>query len=77
METPQTDIRRTAPTFHWRALISVVVSLSFLLLIVSGAGLWAAPPGRIANWTDWTIFGLRKKEWADLHLRAQVSFFLR
>lgn len=64
----------SAPAFQWRALVSVVVMLSFLMMLVSGVGLWVAPPGRIANWTDWTIFGLRKGEWADLHLWFGLVF---
>ncbi len=74
MKVNQADPPRAAHAFQWRALISVMLTLSFLLLVVSGVGLWVAPPGRIANWTDWTIFGLRKSEWADLHMWFGFAF---
>lgn len=74
IKAPPSPSLHSAPAFQWRALVSVVVMLSFLLMIISGVGLWIAPPGRIANWTDWTVFGLRKGEWADLHLWFGVVF---
>jgi len=75
-EASQPDTNHVRPSFQWRALTSVVVMLSFLLLMVSGVGLWVAPPGRIANWTDWRILGLRKGEWANLHLWFGVLFVM-
>lgn len=71
---PPSDTRQAGLAFQGRALVSVILTLSFLLMVVSGAGLWVAPPGRIANWTNWTIFGLRKGDWADLHLWFGVVF---
>jgi len=55
-------------TFQWRAFTSVLMSLGFLLLAVSGVVLFLAPPGRVANWTNWTMLGLRKGEWGGLHI---------
>jgi hypothetical protein len=52
----------------------VVVALSFLALAISGAVLWVSPPGRIANWTDWAMLGLRKSEWIDLHIWFALLF---
>lgn len=34
---------------------------------VSGIVLYVAPPGRIANWTNWTVWGLNKEEWVAIH----------
>jgi len=62
------------PAFQWRALTSVVITLSFLVLAVSGLVLWMAPPGRIANWTNWALLGLHKQEWAGLHLWFSLVF---
>ncbi|HOP98713.1 MAG TPA: DUF4405 domain-containing protein [Verrucomicrobiota bacterium] len=75
-EAVHTDTHRATHAFRWRALISVVVALAFLLMVVSGIGLWVSPPGRIANWTDWTIFGLGKHEWADLHICFAIVFVI-
>lgn len=65
---------RTPLLFQWRALASVVITLSFLALAISGGVLWAAPPGRIANWTDWAMLGLRKSEWINLHIWFSLLF---
>jgi hypothetical protein len=57
-------------------MISVFIGGSFLLLVLSGVVLFAAPPGRIANWTDWNVAGLRKSEWAELHIAFGTVFLL-
>jgi len=49
-------------------LTSVLITVCFGLQVVSGLVLWAAPPGRIANWTDWAMLGLRKHDWIGLCL---------
>jgi hypothetical protein len=62
------------PKFQWRALISVLVTISFLVLVLSGVILFVSPPGRIANWTNWTLISLRKNEWGGLHIWFGVVF---
>jgi hypothetical protein len=58
----------TTSRFQWRALTSVLMTLGFLLLAVSGTVLFLSPPGRVANWTNWTMLGLRKSDWGGLHI---------
>lgn len=58
----------SAAAFQWRAFTSVMMTVGFLLLAVSGTVLFLAPPGRVANWTNWTMLGLRKSEWGGLHI---------
>jgi len=62
--------------FRWRALTSVVITLAFIVLLISGIILFLAPPGRVANWTNWAILGLRKVEWANLHISFSALFLL-
>ena len=62
--------------FRWRALTSVLITAAFLVLAVSGIILFISPPGRVANWTNWGIFGLRKSEWAGLHIIFSSLFLL-
>ncbi len=64
------------PPLQWRALTSVLMGLAFLLLTTSGAMLFLSPPGRVANWTNWTILGLRKAEWIGLHIWFSVIFLV-
>lgn len=37
------------------------------MLLVSGIILYLAPPGRVANWTNWQILGLSKQDWQNQH----------
>lgn len=62
--------------FQWRALTSVLIAASFVILVVTGIVLFAAPPGRIANWTNWHILGLRKTEWTGLHIWFSTLFLV-
>lgn len=62
--------------FRFRALTSVLITSAFLVLLVSGIILFAAPPGRVANWTNWALLGLRKSEWAGLHITFSALFLL-
>lgn len=40
---------------------------SFVLETVSGLVLYIVPPGRIAHWTNWKLWGYTKEEWAAIH----------
>jgi uncharacterized membrane protein YgcG len=51
----------------WRAMTSVLIAASFLLLLVSGVILFVSPPGRVANWSNWRLLGLTKHEWSGVH----------
>jgi hypothetical protein len=55
------------PRFMMRAMTSVFIAASFLLLLVSGSVLFISPPGRVANWSDWRMIGLTKHEWSGVH----------
>jgi hypothetical protein len=54
--------------FVWRSFTSVLLAACFTGAVFSGAVLFLSPPGRVANWTDWTIAGLTKREWTALHV---------
>ncbi len=60
--------------FNWRAFISSTAGFSFLGMCVTGIILFVVPPGRIANWTGWTIFGLTKHQWIGLHIWLSAVF---
>ena len=55
-----------------RGFASLLLSLSFLVLLVSGIILFFCPKGRVAFWTDWTLFGLTKEEWGAVHINISV-----
>ncbi|MBN2508579.1 MAG: DUF4405 domain-containing protein [Verrucomicrobia bacterium] len=62
--------------FVWRTFTSVFLAACFLVATLSGAVLFLAPPGRIANWTNWTIGGLTKHQWSALHICFTAAFLV-
>lgn len=64
------------PKFMGRALASVLVAVSSVMLLLSGAMLFVAPPGRVANWSNWRLLGLTKHDWGGLHIWFAVVFVL-
>ena len=53
--------------FSWRGWTTFVVTISFIADTISGIILYIAPPGRVAHWTNWTVWGLDKEEWGAIH----------
>ncbi len=76
MQSDQSDHPGKPQAFRWRAMTSVLIAASFAILLVSGIMLFVSPPGRVANWTNWTILGLRKQEWIGLHIWFSLLFLL-
>lgn len=66
-ETVQTTTPKRF-NFSWRAVTSLSLVLSSLLMSVSGVFLFLAPSTRIARETHWRMWGLSKSEWIDIHL---------
>lgn len=62
--------------FKWRVFISAGLALAFLVMLISGIVLYISPPGRVANWTDWNIFGLTKKGWQNQHVVFGFAFII-
>jgi hypothetical protein len=62
--------------FHWRVFVSFYVVLSFLTLAVSGFVLYVAPPGRVANWSIWTLGALSKAQWQAVHTLFSFMFIV-
>ncbi|KPK38319.1 MAG: hypothetical protein AMJ69_08725 [Gammaproteobacteria bacterium SG8_47] len=51
-----------------RSLTAFIVTWSFLVLTVSGIVLYIVPQGRVAYWVDWSLLGLEKTHWANVHM---------
>lgn len=54
-------------TFNWRGWTTFVTTITFIVDTISGIILYISPPGRIANWTNWNVWGLSKEEWGAIH----------
>ena len=61
-------------SFRWRAFVSLLLLLSFLLSALSGVILFLRPEGSLAAWSGWSALGLDKKDWEELHAVAIVFF---
>ncbi len=62
--------------FNSRAFVSVITAFAFILVVLTGLMLFLTPPGRVANWTGWRLFGLTKDQLTSLHLCFTLSFLV-
>ncbi|NLE39111.1 MAG: DUF4405 domain-containing protein [Pirellulaceae bacterium] len=62
--------------FNVKGFTSLVLTIAFLIVTVSGVCLYASPRGRVANWTDWTLLGLGKHDWSAVHMNSVVLFLI-
>jgi len=63
-------------SFSFRALVTTILVWSFAALLVSGIILYVAPPGRVAHWTGWRLFGLTKAGWQAVHTLTALLFMV-
>ncbi len=56
-----------AKRFNWRAFFSLYIVVSFVVIAATGIVLYMTPPGRVANWSEWTFAGLTKEQWQAVH----------
>ncbi len=62
--------------FFWKSFVSFSLAWSFLIIFISGIVLYIAPPGRVANWTIWTLFGFSKAGWQAIHTIFSYTFVI-
>jgi len=66
----------TKTKFSWRSYISVLTAVSFIGMAFTGIILFFVPPGRVANWTGWTMLALTKQQWIGLHDWSSIIFII-
>jgi hypothetical protein len=59
-----------------RAFTSLCSLASFLLLLLTAIVLYIVPHGRVAYWTKWTLFGLERDQWGNIHIFAGALFLV-
>lgn len=52
---------------QWRSFTTFLIVMMFAVLATTGIILYITPPGRIANWSGWQLFGLTKAQWQAVH----------
>jgi hypothetical protein len=62
--------------FYWRAFVTFYVVVSFIVIAASGLVLFISPPGRVANWSQWTFGWLRKADWQAVHTVFTLLFLV-
>lgn len=62
--------------FHFRSFISFMLFISITWLLISGTILYIAPPGRVAHWQHWMLFGFDKDQWQAQHTVFSYFFIL-
>jgi hypothetical protein len=60
--------------FNFRSFTSFILAWAFPVLVISGAVLYVAPPGRIANWVRWELLLLSKEQWQAVHTLTAILF---
>jgi hypothetical protein len=58
--------------FNWRGFFSLLLFISFVLLLFTGAILYVTPKGRVAHWTGWAVLGLAKEQWSAIHMTSAL-----
>lgn len=57
-----------------RRFVSLTAALSFLASLATSIVLYIAPKGRVAYWADWSLAGLSKEQWGELHINLGTLF---
>ena len=60
--------------FNWRSFVSLGLTLSALVMLLSGLVLYVVPEGRIAYWNDWRLLVLGKEQWGAIHTLTSLLF---
>lgn len=62
--------------FQGRGLTSLMTVAGFLVMSITGLVLYFVPEGRVAYWTDWTLWGLTKIQWGNIHILSSIMFLV-
>lgn len=57
-----------------KKVTSLTLGLSFLVMAATGIILFIVPQGKVAYWTNWTLFGLSKEQYGAVHSTSMVVF---
>lgn len=59
-----------------RKAVSMTALFSFLYMLFSGVVMYITPPGRIAYWADWRVFGMNKTMYTETHTTMSMLFVI-
>lgn len=59
-----------------RKITSLTSFLTFVVTIITSVILYVVPHGRVANWADWTFWGMTKDDWGATHTTVGTLFII-
>ncbi len=59
-----------------KKITSLTMLLTFVLMILTAIILYIVPPGRVAYWADWHLWGMTKSQWGELHINLGVLMLI-
>jgi len=59
-----------------RRIVSLTLTLSFVVMVYTGIMLFLCPHGRVAYWTGWTMWGFSKDQYGQLHTTFMLMFLV-
>ena len=59
-----------------RKITSLTSLLTFIVTLVTSVVLYVVPHGRVANWADWTFWGMSKDDWGGTHTTVGTLFLI-
>ena len=59
-----------------KKITSLVMLWSMIMITYTGIILYIAPHGRVANWTNWELFGWSKDQFAQIHTTFMALFIV-
>ena len=69
--TPETT-QDTPYRFNMRGFFSLLLFGAFVLMTLSGIGLYIAPRGSVARGMEWTFLALTRDDWTAIHSSLSV-----
>jgi hypothetical protein len=59
-----------------KRIVSLTAFISFFLILLTSIIMYIAPQGRVANWSEWLLWGMSKEQWAGIHVNIGFLFLL-
>lgn len=60
----------------FRKIVSLTTLLSFLLMCYTGLIIIIVPEGRVAYWSNWSLLGLNKEQYGQIHTTSSLLFLV-
>lgn len=59
-----------------RKITSLTLIISGIIELITSVVLYIVPSGRVAYWSDYTLWGLSKVQWGDIHTTVGTLFLI-